>query len=142
MGRRRSRFDFLDEEFGVPPGDEAPAAGAAPEAALENVEVGEAEGPRRGDGAGTGRAGGSAAGLGLGRRRRGRRASASSLRNDPGRVQVGAYVRRRVRRRVDLALADERVNPGGELLFSNLVDGLLERWLEDVGHGGRDGDGV
>jgi hypothetical protein len=69
-----------------------------------------------------------------GRRRRNRPKNPKALRNDPERMMAGARIRRDVRRRVDQALADPAVSEGGKTNYSLLVEGLLVRWLEDVGY--------
>jgi hypothetical protein len=45
---------------------------------------------------------------------------------------AGARIRRDVRRRVEQALADPVVGEGTN--YSLLVEGLLVRWLEEVGY--------
>jgi hypothetical protein len=45
---------------------------------------------------------------------------------------AGARIRRDVRRRVEQALADPEVGEGTN--YSLLVEGLLVRWLEEVGY--------
>jgi hypothetical protein len=67
-------------------------------------------------------------------RRRNRPKNPKALRNDPDRMMAGARIRRDVRRRVDQALADPAVSEGGKTNYSLLVEGLLVRWLEDVGY--------
>jgi hypothetical protein len=68
------------------------------------------------------------------RRRRNRAKNPKALRNDPERMMAGARIRRDVRRRVDQALADPTVSGGSKINYSLLVEGLLVRWLEDVGY--------
>jgi hypothetical protein len=67
-------------------------------------------------------------------RRRNRPKNPKALRNDPERMMAGARIRRDVRRRVDQALADPTVSEGGKTNYSLLVEGLLLRWLEEVGY--------
>ncbi len=66
------------------------------------------------------------------RRRRRRAKNPNALRNDPQRMMAGARIRRDVRRRVEQALADPVVGEGTN--YSLLVEGLLVRWLEEVGY--------
>jgi len=168
MGRHKGRYDWLgtnrpprpadDSEvgegrFGAAQGEEEAAESAGGSAGSERTDARTgAETPAGGDAAGNaaGNAGNdtgarelarSLAGDGSGgRRRRRRRRDPSALRNDPNRKVVGAYVRKGIKREVDRALMDERVAPGGSGSFSLLVDGLLERWLEEkwypLGEGG------
>lgn len=69
---------------------------------------------------------------GTARRRRKRAKNPNALRNDPQRMMAGARIRRDVRRRVEQALADPEVGEGTN--YSLLVEGLLVRWLEEVGY--------
>ena len=69
---------------------------------------------------------------GTARRRRKRAKDPNALRNDPRRMMAGARIRRDVRRRVEQALADPEVGEGTN--YSLLVEGLLVRWLEEVGY--------
>lgn len=64
--------------------------------------------------------------------RRRRAKNPNALRNDPQRMMAGARIRRDVRRRVEQALADPEVGEGTN--YSLLVEGLLVRWLEEVGY--------
>ena len=68
------------------------------------------------------------------RQRRNRPKNPQALRNDPTRMMAGARIRRDVRRRVDQALADPAVSGGAKINYSLLVEGLLVRWLEEVGY--------
>jgi hypothetical protein len=156
MGRHKGRYDWLGtnprpaEEREVGEGER----GAAQEPPAEPAGRGRTgaqtgtEAPASGDGdvnAGTRELARSLAGDGsAGRRRRRRKRDPTALRNDPDRKVVGAYVRKDIKREVDRALMDERVVSGESGSFSLLVDGLLERWLEQkwypLGEGGRSGD--
>jgi hypothetical protein len=69
-----------------------------------------------------------------GRRKRNRPKNPEALRNDPARMMAGARIRKDVRRRVDQALADPAVSGDATTNFSLLVEGLLVRWLEEVGY--------
>lgn len=69
-----------------------------------------------------------------GRGRSGRPRDPDALRNDPARMMAGARIRRDVRRRVDQALADPAVSGEGKTNYSLLVEGLLVRWLDEVGY--------
>ena len=69
---------------------------------------------------------------GTARRRRKRAKDPNALRNDPRRMMAGARIRSDVRRRVEQALADPEVGEGTN--YSLLVEGLLVRWLEEVGY--------
>ena len=71
---------------------------------------------------------------GSGRGRSGRPRDPDALRNDPARMMAGARIRRDVRRRVDQALADPAVSGDGKTNYSLLVEGLLVRWLDEVGY--------
>lgn len=75
-------------------------------------------------------------GVGEGQARRGRRRKKVGKRSNPEYEQASAYVRRKVRRRVTQALAarDERVD------YSQLVEALLVRWLDEVGYPLEDGE--
>ncbi len=147
MGRQRGRYDWLGAG---PPGgggdpsgapiDEAEAERGAGERGeyaaggrddgLEGAEGGAFSGPRPGRHVALG------AGVGPGRAgRRRRRRNPNALRNDPNRKVIGAYVRKDVKREVDRALGDERIFPDGDGSLSLLVEGLLERWLEENGYG-------
>ena len=150
MGRHKGRYDWLgtnprpaEERGGNVEGGER-ERGAAPDPPAEHAERGLTE-------AGTNAPAGGNAGArelvrslpgngSAGRRRRRRKRDPSALRNDPDRKVVGAYVRKDIKREVDRALMDDRVAPGGSGSFSLLVDGLLERWLEEkwypLGEGG------
>lgn len=68
--------------------------------------------------------------------RRGRKKTGK--RSNPDYEQASAYVRKKVRRRVTQALAvqEPRVD------YSQLVEALLIRWLEEVGYPLEDEDGV
>jgi hypothetical protein len=161
MGRHKGRYDWLGTNQRPRPAEGREVGegergegerGAAQEPAAEPAESGRAdarmgaEAPAGGNagghaGAGTRELARSLAGDGSGgRRRRRRKRDPSALRNDPDRKVVGAYVRKDIKREVDRALMDERVAPGGSGSFSLLVDGLLERWLEEkwypLGEGG------
>ncbi|MDP9439483.1 MAG: hypothetical protein M3P49_12195 [Actinomycetota bacterium] len=72
--------------------------------------------------------------VGGGRRRRNRPKNPEALRNDPARMMAGARIRKDVRRRVDQALADPAVSGGAKTNYSLLVEGLLVRWLDEVGY--------
>jgi hypothetical protein len=74
------------------------------------------------------------------RRRRNRPKNPKALRNDPRRMMAGARIRKDVRRRVDQALADPTVSGEGKVNYSLLVEGLLVRWLEEVGYALTDED--
>ncbi|MDP9475585.1 MAG: hypothetical protein M3R38_07820 [Actinomycetota bacterium] len=69
-----------------------------------------------------------------GRGRSGRPRDPDALRNDPARMMAGARIRRDVRRRVDQALADPGISGDGKTNYSLLVEGLLVRWLDEVGY--------
>jgi len=69
-----------------------------------------------------------------GRRRRNRPKNPEALRNDPARMMAGARIRKDVRRRVDQALADPAVSGEAKTNYSLLVEGLLVRWLDEVGY--------
>ena len=69
-----------------------------------------------------------------GRRKRNRPKNPEALRNDPARMMAGARIRKDVRRRVDQALADPAVSGDAKTNYSLLVEGLLVRWLEEVGY--------
>lgn len=62
--------------------------------------------------------------------RRRRRRQKTGKRSNPDYEQASAYVRRKVRRRVTLALAaqEQKVD------YSQLVEALLVRWLEEAGY--------
>jgi hypothetical protein len=119
----RNRFGWLSEEhdLGVEeaPQEEAPARGA-PVTGVPDLPV---------------RVPGVAQ-----RRRRNRPKSPKALRNDPRRMMAGARIRKDVRRRVDQALADPSVSREGKVNYSLLVEGLLVRWLEEVGYALADED--
>ncbi len=68
------------------------------------------------------------------RRRRNRPKNPEALRNDPARMMAGARIRKDVRRRVDQALADPAVSGEAKTNYSLLVEGLLVRWLDEVGY--------
>ena len=156
MGRHKGRYDWLGTNQRPRPAEGREVGegerGAAQEPAAEPAESGRADARTGAEAPAGGNAGGSAgagtrelarslAGDGSGgRRRRRRKRDPSALRNDPDRKVVGAYVRKDIKREVDRALMDERVAPGGSGSFSLLVDGLLERWLEEkwypLGEGG------
>ena len=74
------------------------------------------------------------------RRRRNRPKNPKALRNDPRRMMAGARIRKDVRRRVDQALADPSVSGERKVNYSLLVEGLLVRWLEEVGYALTDED--
>src|SRR5215203_2200178 len=145
MGRHKGRYDWLGtnqsprpaEEREVGEGErgepqEPPAEPAGPDLADADRGAGAPAGVNADGNAGTRDLARSLAGDGsAGRRRRRRKRDPSALRNDPDRKVVGAYVRKNIKREVDRALMDERVAPGGSGSFSLLVDGLLERWLEE-----------
>jgi hypothetical protein len=67
-----------------------------------------------------------------------RRRKKTGKRSNPDYEQASAYVRKKVRRRVTQALAaqEPRVD------YSQLVEALLIRWLEEVGYSLEDGDGA
>lgn len=140
MGARRGKkFAFLREEFGDPGGEAGreprrePQEGAGePGTADPAVRAGEGAAPRA-NALGAGREEGRPSGGGP--RRRQRRRDPNALRNDPSRKLMGAYVSKDVKRRVDRALEDERLFPDGRGSLSLLVEGLLERWLDESGHG-------
>jgi hypothetical protein len=158
MGRHKGRYDWLGshshprpaEESAVGEGEGGEAAGPPleprglehPEARANADAPGDAPAGGNADGnAGARELARSLAGDGSdGRRRRRRKRDPTALRNDPKRKVVGAYVRKDIKREVDRALMDERIAPGGSGSFSLLVDGLLERWLEEkwypLGEGG------
>ena len=69
-----------------------------------------------------------------GRRKRNRPKNPEALRNDPARMMAGARIRKDVRRRVDQALADPAVSGEAKTNYSLLVEGLLVRWLDEVGY--------
>ena len=69
-----------------------------------------------------------------GRRKRNRPKNPEALRNDPARMMAGARIRKDVRRRVDQALADPAVSGDAKTNYSLLVEGLLVRWLDEVGY--------
>ncbi len=69
-----------------------------------------------------------------GRRKRNRSKNPEALRNDPARMMAGARIRKDVRRRVDQALADPAVSGEAKTNYSLLVEGLLVRWLDEVGY--------
>ncbi len=69
-----------------------------------------------------------------GRRKRNRSKNPEALRNDPARMMAGARIRKDVRRRVDQALADPAVSGDAKTNYSLLVEGLLVRWLDEVGY--------
>ena len=71
--------------------------------------------------------------IGKGTAKIGRRRDPRALRNDPSRKQIGAYVRKDIKREVDLALAEGPAVSEGGLTLSLLVEGLLQRWLEEQG---------
>lgn len=147
MGGKRRRFGFLREDY------EGEGRAPGPEGGLEDGAEARAETPDTGRAAG--RAGTGAAGspsranalggaLGSGARTRKSRRDPKALRNDPGRTQIGPYIRRGVKSEVDRAFTDREIFPEGGGSWSHLVDGLLERWLLEVGYGsgeGRDGEG-
>ena len=154
MGRHKGRYDWLGTNQRPRPAEDREVGegerGAAQEGAAEPAGSGHTDARTGADAPTGGNAGGDAgtrelarslAGDGpTGRRRRRRKRDPSALRNDPNRKVVGAYVRKDIKREVDRALMDERVAPGGSGSFSLLVDGLLERWLEEkwypLGEGG------
>ncbi len=70
----------------------------------------------------------------VGRRKRNRPKNPEALRNDPARMMAGARIRKDVRRRVDQALADPAVSGEAKTNYSLLVEGLLVRWLDEVGY--------
>ncbi|WP_119071334.1 hypothetical protein [Rubrobacter indicoceani] len=68
------------------------------------------------------------------RRSTGRRArTKTGKRSDPNYVMSGAYIERGIRERVDTALANLRQPGEKKLEYSDLVQSLLVRWLEEVG---------
>lgn len=154
MGRHKGRYDWLGTNRRPRTAEEREVGdggrGAAQEPATEPAGTGRTDARTSAEAPAGGNAGGDAgtrelarslAGDGSGgRRRRRRKRDPSALRNDPDRKVVGAYVRKDIKREVDRALMDERVAPGGSGSFSLLVDGLLERWLEEkwypLGEGG------
>src|SRR5215212_5098959 len=154
MGRHKGRYDWLGTNQRPRPAEEREVGvgerGAAQEGAVEAAGSGHTDARTGADSPAGGNAGGNAGTRELarslagdrptGRRRRRRKRNPSALRNDPDRKVVGAYVRKDIKREVDRALMDDRVAPGGSGSFSLLVDGLLERWLEEkwypLGEGG------
>lgn len=71
---------------------------------------------------------------GAGRRSTGRRTRARiGKRSDPNYVMSGAYIERGIRERVDTTLANLRQPGEKKLEYSDLVQSLLVRWLEEVG---------
>jgi hypothetical protein len=159
MGRQKGRYDWLGtnqrprpaEEREVGEGErgephEMPPSSPGPDLVADaDRGAGAPAGVNADANTGTRDLARSLAGDGsAGRRRRRRKRDPSALRNDPDRKVVGAYVRKDVKHEVDRALMDERVAPGGSGSFSLLVDGLLERWLEEkwypLGEGRRSDD--
>jgi hypothetical protein len=152
MGRHKGRYDWLGtnprpaEEREVGEEGERRAAQEPPAEPTGRGRTGEQTGADGDGNAGTREelARSLAEDGSAGRRRRRRKRDPTALRNDPDRKVVGAYVRKDIKREVDRALMDERVVSGGSGSFSLLVDGLLERWLEEkwypLGEGGRSGD--
>jgi len=154
MGRHKGRYDWLGTNQRPRPAEEREVGegerGATQEGAVETAGSGHTDARTGADAPAGGNAGGNAGTRELarslagdrptGRRRRRRKRDPSALRNDPDRKVVGAYVRKDIKREVDRALMDDRVAPGGSGSFSLLVDGLLERWLEEkwypLGEGG------
>ncbi|MDP9456943.1 MAG: hypothetical protein M3Q60_14460 [Actinomycetota bacterium] len=136
MGGRRGKFSFLREEFNDLGGDAGREPRREPQGgAGEPDPAGGAEervAPVAGA-LGAGREEGRPSGGGP--RRRQRRRDPNALRNDPNRKLMGAYVRKDVKRGVDRALEDERLFPDGRGSLSLLVEGLLERWLDESGYG-------
>lgn len=65
------------------------------------------------------------------KRRRNR--AKTGKRSNPDYVLAGAYIDGRVRQRVDEALTDLREPGKKKTEYSDLVQGLLVRWLEEVG---------
>lgn len=129
MGKRKGGgFDWLG----------APAGGGAPQPA-EPVRDAPTDGPGREQEERRARPLGVVPGVtgvrnGSGRGRSGRPRDPDALRNDPARMMAGARIRRDVRRRVDQALADPAVSGDGKTNYSLLVEGLLVRWLDEVGY--------
>jgi hypothetical protein len=162
MGKHKGRYDWLGTNQRPRPAEEREVGegerGAAREGAAESAGSARTDARTGAEAPAGGNAGGNAFGDAVGdagtrelarslagdgqtgRRRRRRKRDPSALRNDPGRKVVGAYVRKDIKREVDRALMDERIAPGGSGSFSLLVDGLLERWLEEkwypLGEGG------
>jgi hypothetical protein len=65
------------------------------------------------------------------KRRRNR--AKTGKRSDPNYVMAGAYIERGVRERVDRALTEMREPGGKKVEYSDLVQSLLVRWLEEIG---------
>lgn len=133
MGKRKGGggFDWLG-------GPATPAEGGAPQPAeprddaLQD-EAGREQEERRGRRLGV--VPGVSGGRNVpGRGKSGRPRDPDALRNDPARMMAGARIRRDVRRRVDQALADPVVSGEGKTNYSLLVEGLLVRWLDEVGY--------
>lgn len=129
MGKRKGGgFDWLG----------APAGGGAPQPA-EPIRAAPADRPEREQEERRARPLGVVPGVagvrsGPGRGRSGRPRDPGALRNDPARMMAGARIRRDVRRRVDQALADPAFSGDGKTNYSLLVEGLLVRWLDEVGY--------
>lgn len=70
---------------------------------------------------------------------RGRGRARTGKRSDPNYVMAGAYVERGVRERVDTALVNLREPGQKKPEYSDLVQSLLVRWLEEVGEDAGDG---
>lgn len=70
-------------------------------------------------------------GVGQGRARRRNRAK-TGKRSDPNYVMAGAYIERGVRERVDNALVNLRQPGEKKPEYSDLVQSLLVRWLQEV----------
>lgn len=68
------------------------------------------------------------------RPKRTRNRAKTGKRSNPNYVMAGAYVERGVREQVDRALAEMRTPGGKKVEYSDLVQSLLVRWLEEVGH--------
>lgn len=70
---------------------------------------------------------------GVGQRRiRRRNRAKTGKRSDPNYVMAGAYIERGVRERVDNALVNLRQPGEKKPEYSDLVQSLLVRWLQDV----------
>ncbi len=137
MGGRRGKFSFLRDEFGDADGQagrepQEKAGEPGPADPAVRVGAGESAAPVA-NALGAGREEGRPNGGGS--RRRQRRRDPNALRNDPRRKLMGAYVSKDVKRKVDRALEDERLFPDGRGSLSLLVEGLLERWLDESGYG-------
>lgn len=92
-------------------------------------EAGEAYAPE-------GSSGASARIPGVGQRQARRRSRAKTgKRSDPNYVMAGAYIERGVRERVDDALANLRQPGEKKHEYSDLVQSLLIRWLEELEEG-------